>query len=99
MSRFIIFGGDGFVGRYLAKELAKQGQQVLVCDMAQTADIYAACEFQQVDITQPEELRRLSMSSEDIVVHLAARQYHLPVPREGGDIRSILSQAQGPHHL
>lgn len=83
MSKFIIFGGDGFVGRYLAKELSDQGKTVLVCDMAQTADIYDKCGFQQVDITNPNELQKINMSVNDTVIHLAARQYHLPVPREG----------------
>lgn len=83
MGKYIVFGGDGFVGHYLIKELLQRGENVLACDMVQTANIYENCDFQQVDITNTDELKKVKMSSDDIVIHLAARQYHLPVPREG----------------
>lgn len=83
MGKYIVFGGDGFVGHYLIKELLQRGEKVLACDMVQTADIYENCDFQKVDITNTDELKKVKMSADDIVIHLAARQYHLPVPREG----------------
>lgn len=38
--------------------------------------------FIPVDITNLAALRSVPLTSEDVVIHLAARQYHLPVPRQ-----------------
>lgn len=82
MSKFIIFGGDGFLGRYLAKELLKQNKKVLICDINKTADIYPRADFCKVDITNLEELKNVNMLPDDIIINLAARQYHVKVPRK-----------------
>ena len=29
---YVIFGGDGFLGRYLAEELLKEGKEITICD-------------------------------------------------------------------
>ena len=85
MGKYIVFGGDGFVGRYLVDSLFQQGKKVLVCDVQQTADIYEKCDFKKVDITNEEDLRKVTFQQDDVVIHLAARQYHLSVPKAGRD--------------
>lgn len=85
MGKYIVFGGDGFVGRYLVDSLFQQGKKVLVCDVQQTADIYEKCDFKKVDITNEEDLRKVTFQQDDVVIHLAARQYHLSVPKVGRD--------------
>lgn len=84
MSKYIIFGGDGFLGRYLAERLIKEGNQVLICDLKKSVlPMYNLCEFFQVDIRDKTDLLQVPFESDDTVIHLAANQYHLKVPREG----------------
>lgn len=82
--KHVIIGGDGFTGRFLAKALLKTKQKVLVCDVNDdNMAIYKGAEFIKVDITNPRSLDAVSLGEDDIVYHLAARQYHLRVPRRG----------------
>ena len=37
--KHIIFGGNGFVGRYTARDLLAAGEQVLICDIAKDASL------------------------------------------------------------
>lgn len=83
MGRFIIFGGNGFVGKHLTAELIKQGKEVIVCDMEEPVEAAVGYKYMHVDITKLEELAEVPLQADDIVVHLAARQYHLAVPRQG----------------
>ena len=83
MGKYIVFGGAGFVGRYLVERLENAGEDVLVCDLAENPAIDGKCVYQQMDIAKPSELAQVNFGKDDIVVHLAARQYHLPVPKEG----------------
>lgn len=83
MAKFIIIGGDGFVGRYLAEKLINGGQEVLVLDIKKTPmAIYDKCQFQYTDIRNVEQLREIAFAKDDIVIHLAANQYHEKVPRK-----------------
>lgn len=83
MGKYIVFGGAGFVGRYLADRLADMGENVLVCDLAENPAMDSRCSYQKLDITNPHALERVDFGKEDIVIHLAARQYHLTVPKHG----------------
>lgn len=76
--KYIIIGGSGFVGHHLAERLYKQGKDVFIYDLVQDMNGFGGFEF--LDITKPEQVDRIPFASEDIVIHLAARQYHLSVP-------------------
>jgi dTDP-glucose 4,6-dehydratase len=82
--KHVIFGGDGFVGRYTAGDLLDAGEQVLICDINQTAHlpIYAKAQFMRVDITRPENVAKVPISPDDIVYNLAARMLHPIVRRK-----------------
>jgi len=83
MSRYVIFGGDGFLGRYLAEMLIKQNKKVAVCDLKKSdLEIYDKSEYFLVDIKNIEGIRKINLSENDIVIHLAANQYHNKVPRD-----------------
>jgi dTDP-glucose 4,6-dehydratase len=72
--RHVIVGGDGFVGRHLARLLIDRGEQVVIAGIRQSdLDIYARVPFVRVDVTRPEEVAALEVGPDDVVYHLAAR--------------------------
>ena len=74
--KYWIFGGCGFVGRYLAQTLRERKDEVVICDIVATApDI-------NVDIRDKQALEKLPISKDDIVINMAANQYHTKVPKE-----------------
>jgi len=81
--RHIVTGGSGFVGSRLVAALRERGDHVVVYDLA--APAAADTEWIAGDIRSPAELARLGLGPEDVVHHLAARQFHGPVPRRGRD--------------
>lgn len=81
--KYIVFGGDGFVGRHLTTSLLEKDEEVLICDIAHSdLDIYKRADYQQLDIRVPEQLAKIKMNQDDIVINLAANQYHLSPPRK-----------------
>jgi dTDP-glucose 4,6-dehydratase len=76
--KHIIFGGNGFVGRYTVRGLLDAGEQVLVCDIAKddSLPIYQKAAFQRVDITKPEDVAKVPIAADDIVHNMAARMLH-----------------------
>jgi nucleoside-diphosphate-sugar epimerase len=82
--KHVIFGGDGFTGRHLCANLLQDGEEVVVCDVARTAaHIYPQASHIEVDIRDAASVARAPVGPDDVVYNLAARQYHLPVPRRG----------------
>lgn len=80
--KHIIFGGNGFVGRYTARDLLATGEQVLVCDLVKgDLPIYERARFIHCDITKPEEVARVPIASDDVVYNLAARMLHPIIKR------------------
>jgi dTDP-glucose 4,6-dehydratase len=77
----IIFGGSGFVGRWLTKELLQNGEQVSICDH-ENYRVHEGARFIPCDIKNHEDLKRVPFSPEDVVINLAANQYHHQVPRK-----------------
>lgn len=82
--KYIIFGGDGFVGRYLANSLIADGKEVVVADILPTLDerIDKRAHFVHVDIREKEMLQAMDMQPDDMVINLAANQYHTKVPKD-----------------
>jgi dTDP-glucose 4,6-dehydratase len=75
--KHILFGGNGFVGRYTARDLIEAGEQVLICDLVKDElPIYKKAGFIQVDITRPEDVARVPIAADDVVHNLAARMLH-----------------------
>lgn len=80
--KHIIFGGNGFVGRYVARDLLAAGEQVLVCDIARhDLPIYERAQFLSVDITKPAQVASVPMAADDVVHNLAARMLHPIIKR------------------
>lgn len=83
--KYYIFGGNGFVGRYLAMSLLEKDKEVTVCDLHENLHPMIdaeACGYEQVNIRQVEDLERLPIGKEDVLINLAANQYHTKVPRD-----------------
>lgn len=81
--KHIIFGGNGFVGRYTARDLIAAGEQVLICDIAKddSLDVYRQAEFRQVDITDPASVASVPIGPDDVVYNMAARMLHPIIKR------------------
>ncbi len=81
--KYYIVGGNGFVGRYLADALLERNQKVAVCDLHAHLDsrINQNCDYFQIDLRNRESLEELPVNNKDIVINLAANQYHTKVPR------------------
>ncbi len=80
--RAVVFGGNGFVGRWLLKALTEEKKEVLSCDL-QKDSLEKGTPYIQVDIRDLGQVEKIGLNGNDIVVNLAANQYHGVVPREG----------------
>ncbi len=82
--KYLIFGGNGFVGRYLANKLIERDKDVLVLDILPELDkrIDNKCSFISLDIRDKAKLESLDIQKDDILINLAANQYHTKVPRD-----------------
>jgi dTDP-glucose 4,6-dehydratase len=80
--KHIIFGGNGFVGRYIARDLVGSGEQALICDLAK-GDLpnHDNARFMAVDITSPASVAQVPIAPDDIVYNVAARMLHPIVKR------------------
>ena len=71
--KHVLIGGDGFVGRQLARDLIDRGEQVLVADVHRgETSIYEHAAFLRLDITRAEQVAALELGADDIVYNLAA---------------------------
>jgi dTDP-glucose 4,6-dehydratase len=77
----IVFGGSGFVGTHLVKALLDKDKSVIICDIL-NAQTNPGAKFIRCDVTNPADISKVPCSAEDIVVNLAANQYHHKVPRK-----------------
>ncbi len=80
--RYVIVGGAGFVGRYLAKELLLAGENIIILDMQKPDDVdLKQVLYYKLDVRNNEAVDSFKFTSDDIVVQLAANQYHVKVPQ------------------
>lgn len=77
--RHVITGGSGFVGTRLAQALSARGEDVVIFDLAPPSCKDAT--FVSGDVRSAKDIAGLSLGPDDVVYHLAARQFHGPVPR------------------
>jgi len=81
--KHIIIGGDGFVGSRLAADLAAMGEDVLVCDVQQSAHAhYAEVPFQRADVTDPASVEAIALTPDDLVYNLSAKMLSPIVTRK-----------------
>lgn len=81
--KHIIFGGDGFVGRYIARDLLARGDQVLICDKVKSnLPVYDFATFMEVDVRDADAVGRVPVEAGDIVYNMAARLLMPPVKKK-----------------
>ena len=75
MSRYVITGGSGFLGTELIKQLQYRGEQsIIVLDIVKPKEKIA---FHHTDLASTIDF---IFTEDDILIHLAARQYHEKIP-------------------
>jgi GDP-4-dehydro-6-deoxy-D-mannose reductase len=73
MTKVLVTGANGFVGRHLVKELLDNGHEVVAVGGSQVAAIDggAGLHYVTLDLTKPDEARQIDFSDINGVVHLA----------------------------
>ena len=89
--KYWIFGGSGFVGRYLAEALRERKEEVAICDIVADAQY-------RIDIRDKEALAKLPINKMDIVINMAANQYHTKVPKDREQYFQSVN-TKGTHNL
>jgi len=83
--KHIIFGGDGFLGTELTKELVKRNERVLICDEKQSPQFgnyeLPGVEYLKMDVTDKSSFDPIAVEEGDIVYHFAARLLVPILPR------------------
>lgn len=80
---YVVFGGSGFVGTYLVEELSKK-DKVIIGDLVKPSKKYSDnVTYVKMDVRKPETFKKIPLNASDIVVNLAANQYHTKVPKKG----------------
>ncbi len=72
MSRVLVFGGFGFLGYYLVKELLQKGYKVTVADIAEDKELKGKVEYFYCDISNEDEVISVfEKHTFDVVYNLA----------------------------
>lgn len=83
--RHIITGGSGFTGTHLASALIQRDEKPVIFDLEEPKAANGSIEFVRGDIREPRDLEKIRFGAEDVVYHLAARQFHFGVPHRDRD--------------
>ncbi|MEN0000708.1 MAG: NAD(P)-dependent oxidoreductase, partial [Pseudomonadota bacterium] len=71
--KHVIFGGDGFVGRYLAQDLVERGEEVLVADIRKSPLAhYGQAAHTECDVTNSASVANVDVQTDDMVYNLSA---------------------------
>lgn len=82
----VVLGAAGFTGLKLVQRLVEQGEHVVGSDVQPApTDIPDGVRWVTADLCDPGAVAQVPLSADDTVYHLAARQYHLAVPRTHRD--------------
>ncbi len=80
--KHILFGGDGLLGRHLAARLVKDGEEVVVCDIAKSSlPHYTHCSFLKLDVTDAAQFMPLDIKPDDVVYNLLSSTQPAPKTR------------------
>jgi dTDP-glucose 4,6-dehydratase len=80
--KHVLVGGDGFIGRHIARDLIARGEKVVVAGHVRSElDIYDHADFVRLDVSDPAQMAALPVEANDIVYHLAARLLIPIMPR------------------
>ncbi|WP_313494034.1 NAD(P)-dependent oxidoreductase [Stenotrophomonas sp.] len=86
MTKHIVIGGSGFTGTYLVRALLARGLMVETIDIAPLPNEFEGrVKHYQLDILNTHALGEVQLNGDDVVYHLAARQFHNDVPSKGQD--------------
>ena len=66
MTRIVVTGANGFVGRRLVTALADRGDSVVASDLKSTAGLPSSVEFVEADVRDPESVRALCKGAEAV---------------------------------
>lgn len=72
MSRILITGAGGMVGRALLAELAATGHEVIATDLAPPPDLPANARFARMDVTGGDPAQVIGAERPEVIVHLAS---------------------------
>ena len=98
--KHIIFGGDGFVGRYIARDLLARGEEVLVCDLSRSdLPVYDHAAFLGVDVRDKTAVEAVPMAADDKVYNMAARLLMPPVKKKDRDAAFFSVHVDGTRHI
>lgn len=80
--RYVIVGGAGFVGRHLVKELLASNEDIIILDVQKPVDTdLQKVAYHEIDVRDKEAVENFTFTPDDVVVQLAANQYHVKVPQ------------------
>ena len=72
--KHVIFGGDGFVGRYLARDLMERGEEVVVADIAKSPlPHYGKVRHVRCDVTDAASVSAVEIDADDMVYNMSAK--------------------------
>ncbi|NHO43237.1 NAD-dependent epimerase/dehydratase family protein [Acetobacter fabarum] len=99
--RHIITGGSGFTGKVLIRQLLEQDAEIINFDIQPINDpnLSKKIKLIQGDIRSPADLAQLKLRPDDVVYHLAARQFANTVPRTGRDAWFNDVNVVGTHNI
>lgn len=84
--RHVIFGGDGFVGRYIARDLLARGETVVIADRVKSnMPIYDYAEHVECNVRNAEDVQKVALNPGDMVYNMAARLLMPPVKKKDRD--------------
>jgi len=92
MSKVVVTGGSGRLGRFVVDMLATRGESVLSVDVARRED--CPCPFMLADLTRPGEAYDV-LAGADAVIHLAA----IPGPRNRPESTTFDLNVRSTYHL
>jgi dTDP-glucose 4,6-dehydratase len=80
--KHVIVGGNGFVGRTLARQLIARNENVVIYDIhKEDFDVYQTAPFFRLDITDREAFSTLDLRPNDVVYNTAAHMLDPVLPR------------------